>query len=183
MAQIIAIFSEEFAKFKMTEHRRNLWQMMTDGIPDDALLAAAYKIVAENDTWPPTIGMLRTTALALASGRLTPITGIEAWERVLEVMGRPDGKARELGQRTQRALDIVGGIYSLRSSDHFQSDRARFIEAFDIFAKREDEERNLLPVVRDFLCRAADTTAALPRHETVQLGDAVTNLGEGLNRA
>jgi hypothetical protein len=181
MAQIIMIFSEEFEKFKMTEHRRNLWQMMTDGIPDDALLAATYKIVAEKDTWPPTIGMLRTTALALATGSLSPPAGIEAWERVLEVMGRPDGKASELGPRTQRALDIVGGLFSLRSSDNFQSDRARFVEAFDIFVRREKEERELLPLVRDFLTaaresteenKAPELTAALESFEKKIGGDA-----------
>jgi hypothetical protein len=157
IAQIISIFSEEFAKFKMTESRRNIWKMMTDGIPDEALLAATYKIVAENDTWPPTIGMLRTTALALISGSLTPPTGVEAWESVIELMRRSGGKASELDSMTQRALCYVGGLYDLRNSNNEHSDRARFIEAFDIFVRREKEERELLPAVRNFMLTARGT--------------------------
>ena len=138
----------------MTDHRRNIWMMMTDGIPDDALLAAAYKIVSENDTWPPTIGMLRTTALELATGKASQPTGLEAWEYVSKALENWDSNQNDLGPKTRRALKIVGGLHALKISQHtegFNSDRTKFIEAFDMIIRREKEEREMLPLVRDFL--------------------------------
>jgi hypothetical protein len=156
IAQIIMIFSEEFERFKMTEHRRKLWTMMTDGISSDSLLAAAYKIVAENDNWPPTVGMLRTTALALESGSLTPPTGVEAWEMVTKALSNIDASAKALGPRTQRALAAIGGLHALRyteaeSGTRFQADRALFIKTFDVLVQKEKEQRDLLPFVRTFM--------------------------------
>jgi hypothetical protein len=130
--------------------------MMTDGIPDEALLAATYKIVSENDNWPPTIGMLRTTALAIATGSLAHPTGIEAWERVVKTMVDLDVSDNDFGPRTQRALKMIGGLHALRyteseSGARFQTDRALFIKAFDTIVQRDKEQRELLPLVRDFI--------------------------------
>jgi len=53
-----------------------------------------------------------------------------------------------LPKRVQRAVDAIGGLSYLRYSEDAVADRARFVQAYDALAEREQREARMLPEVR-----------------------------------
>ncbi|GAG11753.1 unnamed protein product, partial [marine sediment metagenome] len=58
-------------------------------------------------------------------------------------------KRPALPEAVEKALEAIGGWRRLSDSDHYSSDRARFLEAYTAFVKRNVETRQMLPEVRE----------------------------------
>jgi hypothetical protein len=146
VSRVMKLFLAEYpGKFDMGEQRIETWVYMLEGIESEILLNAAMHLAAEPRQWPPSIGELRTLAISMSHGELTPPSASEAWERVLRKVQRKDVELTELDKA---ALKRVGSLWDLRHSTMIQADRARFLEAFDSIIKKRDEKRNALPSVQ-----------------------------------
>ena len=121
-------------------------------IPGEQVEAAAREFVRKGKEFPPNPGQLAQLAFDLqdvADGRLS---APEAWEmtireiRNIGYVGRPN-----LPELVMKAIRSVGGWMYLCHSEHLVSDRARFIEAYEIYDKRDRDSLRMLPGVKEFI--------------------------------
>jgi hypothetical protein len=129
-------------------------------VPDELLQAATVKIVSES-TYYPKPAELRAAALALVTPEEP--TAAEAWGYVCRYIRRvPAGGWYRGGEHVdppalpahiQRAVDAVGGLTYLRLSETSVADRARFLEVYQVLARRRAEEARMLPEVREAVRR------------------------------
>lgn len=115
---------------------------------DGPLLIGAVKDYITQGTFLPSIAELRNAAYALtsqASGLLDPYS---AWERVtVEIRRVGYTRTPELDELTMQAVKSVGGWRNLCASENVVADRARFIDAYEIFLRREQVQAVRLPGV------------------------------------
>lgn len=158
-AMLIAAYPT-YAKDQPAEQLRmtlKLYQRMLQDIDANVLQAATLQHIAVSKFFP-TIAELRQVAGAIAA----PATGtaMEGWGEVTAAMADArfyryaDGfhQIPQFSPITQRVVDAMGWG-NLCVSEDSTADRARFLQAFDVMAKRAGEERMLLPAVRDLTAR------------------------------
>ncbi len=130
-------------------------------IPDDLLSAATLRVVSEQ-TFFPRPAEIRQAAIALRWP--DELTGVEAWGRLGAWMRHWPAGGRWVGDchieppplppRVKRAVDAVGGLSYLRTSEDTVADRARFVQVYDALAERERREATMLPEIRAARARA-----------------------------
>jgi len=145
------------------------WQAILADIDDDLLGAAYAQYVAES-AYPPKPADIRKQAMRLRQP--DELTGVEAWGRVGAYIRKWPAGGRLIGdthvdppalpERVQRAVNAVGGLAYLRTSENTMADRARFCEVYDALSRREREHAQMLPEVRAVVERLqAGATAQL----------------------
>lgn len=145
-----------------------LWVQLLADIPGEVLKAAALQHMARSQ-WFPAVAELRHEAGAIVAPAAQ--TAIEAWGEVTAAMASAryyryaDG-FHEFPQFadpvTQKVVDALGWG-NLCASEDGTADRARFLQGYEAIAKRHQEERATLPLVREL-------TARLSMGRTLQLG-------------
>ena len=131
------------------------WRCLGD-IDDDILKAATVHCITTRTFWPR-VAELRQAAFDIMCNKAGQLTAGEAWALVVKTGSLPEswwaaGERHErpkLPEPVQKALDAIGGWRRLTDSDYYSADRARFLEAYGAFAKRDAETRQMLPEVRE----------------------------------
>lgn len=162
--------------------RCQLWLEMSDGIEDEFWGAAINQIIAEaKDNFPPSVGMIRTKALALIA-RTKPATdeidAARAWQQLTRYLvsdGIHGGPMWRNGSddpaNVHPLAKIAAGRFGerrfvVRIADDEGTDFAQFRGIFETLAKREADTANMLPNVRTMLQQLgsglSDTTRQLP---------------------
>jgi len=148
------------------------------------LEAAILQLISRPLEFMPSPGRIREEALDLMDGRLS---GPDAWALVAQELRRgvghftgpvvayvpgSDQPVTSYGEEprvppdVQRAVDAVGGWSRLRSSDNYSADRARFLEAYAVYADRSRNDARMLPAVRQVVSALAgrmQSPALLPK--------------------
>jgi hypothetical protein len=145
-----------------------LWIQLLGDLPGDVLKAAALQHMAVSQ-WFPAVAELRQQAGTLAAPAQS--TAIEAWGEVTAAMASAryyryaDGFhefPRFTDPITQRVVDAMGWG-NLCGSEDATADRARFLQGYEAVSKRMQDDRALLPVVRELAAR-------LSAGRTLQIG-------------
>lgn len=136
-------------------------------IPGDMLRASALHLGGESK-WFPTAAELRHAVFALQERAQGIPTAQDAWAEVKRAFRRGFSiyRAPALEDWSHpliaKALDAIGGWRTLCQSDNDAADRARFLQAYDVYVRREQEHMRMLPEVRQVVARLADKMRALP---------------------
>lgn len=167
--QAIAPLVAMFPNFKLEQPDLTFEMYVRILVDLDPLIleAAVVSLLSQPLDFMPTAGKIRHAAAALISQASGDIDAYEAWEivrRCLEagaghpIVGRSfDGSGDE---NVDQAVRYLGGWRALTLSDNPVSDRARFIQCWDRMAKRERDDRAMLPEIRRAIGALADNLAA-----------------------
>lgn len=157
---------------------------------DADLLARVAVHLASTQTFFPAAAEIRRACFHLAEVGLGIPTAQDAWAEVSLMMrkGFWDTKNGWYEVRApcaddwshpvvQRAVDAVGGWMALRVSTNTVADRARFLQAYDVYLERQRETERMLPAVR----QAVDELSAGTRTPQKRLvAQAVADLADGM---
>lgn len=146
-AEIMFWMASAFPRFELTEPTVEIyWQMLSD-IDRSVFKASAIKCISTNRYFP-TVEEIRRASFNLLSGDL--LDKYSAWIQVGKITNFGDWRIRpELHPVIERAVEAVGGWRSLAFSEHHMSDRARFLEAYDIFLTQYREHKSEPPMLQD----------------------------------
>ena len=172
VADIFSMLKANWPKEPYSKNTLTLYWRCLGDIDDDILKAATVHCVTTRTFWPR-IAELRQAAFEIMCNKAGQLTAGEAWAMVVRTASMPETwwaggqhhKRSALPAPVQRALDAIGGWRRLSDSDHYSSDRARFLEAYTAFVKRDVETRQMLPEVRELAKAVAmDRKPALERY-------------------
>lgn len=190
VSELLAMLAASFPAFKKTFDALNdgslremvhAYHLALHDIDAD-LLAQVVQHIISTATFFPSAGEIRSTAFRLADIGLGIPTAQDAWAEV-SVMSRKgfykqtDGGWYQVRPPNvddwshplvQKAVDAVGGWVALRTSENPVADRARFIQAFDVYVKRYQETERMLPGVRQAVAELGDGQRELSQGEQVQ---------------
>jgi hypothetical protein len=116
-------------RFEIVPGQKQIWLSLLSDLPADAVYGATTQLVAVSK-WPPSVADVRRLAVNLTRGRLAPPSPWEAWERVQRKVA---GEEIELTGNEARALKIIGGTHTLRTSTAIAFERKSFCDAFESF--------------------------------------------------
>lgn len=166
---------KEFATFAMalktyfprdnllpTEESMELWYRELQDTQFETATAMLRKWV-DTQKWPPSIAEIRSMCSEIIHGKL-PDWG-EAWREVEKAIGRY-GYMREeqalnsMSPVTQQAVQKIGwrGICMSENPDII---RAQFRQVFDICVKREIEDRQLPPALKETIAMIGEKTVPM----------------------
>lgn len=132
-------------KLNLTPDTNKIWLRMLRDLEARHVFLATYQLCATVKTWPPDVASVRQLSVSIAHGEMTPPTGHEAWEKILEKF---KNESYLLTPHEKAALKQVGSMYDLKRSTNLVSDRAQFIKAFDQIIAKRDLDRATLPEVK-----------------------------------
>jgi hypothetical protein len=135
------------------------YQMLRD-LPDETIEAAVRQRLASANPFFPRVGEIRQLAIDIASGADSVLPAPEAWGKLLKWIRRYGGGYQywtasgptdppQLPALVKKAAAAIGGVSYIGMSENLTADRARFIEAYDIFVQRERSRIGMLPEVRE----------------------------------
>ena len=127
-----------------------LWYTELNDIPFEVLSAALRKWV-NTERWPPSIAEIRALCAEIVQGK-TPDWGA-AWKEVTNAIGRhgylEERKALEsLSPLTRQAVSRIGWT-DICTSQSREILRAQFRQVYEIVAKRDAEDRQLPPALKE----------------------------------
>ena len=154
VAEIVMIISAAYPNFKSTEYTTEVYFQTLKDIPGDLLKVATLHSIAENGRqFAPSVGELRGAVLDLQKiGNDVP-SSFEAWQEVQQQIVENGGDfgnpvfSHPIVEKTVKAI----GWRNLRMSEDVTADRARFIQAYEQFASRDDIESMMLPEVKGYI--------------------------------
>lgn len=123
-----------------------VYERLLGDVPGEALEAAVLQYIAEEKFFP-TVAELRTKAVSLFGPRFP--SAMEAWGEVRQALSRYGRYQAPKFENpiTAKVVQSMGWL-SLCDSENEASDRARFIQAYEVLCQREREDALLLPGVR-----------------------------------
>jgi len=135
------------------------YQMLRD-LPDATIEAAVRQRIASENPFFPRVGELRQLAIDIASGADSVLPAPEAWGKLLKWIRRYGSGYQywmasgptdppQLPALVKKAADAIGGVSYIGTSENLTADRARFIEAYNVFLQRARERVAMLPQVRE----------------------------------
>lgn len=147
------------------------YQVLRD-LPDVAVEAAARQRLASDNPFFPRAGELRQLAVDIISGADQVMPAQEAWGRLMRRIRHygsdpqfwisPTGeRLSPLPELVKCAVNAIGGLAYIGMSDNLPADRARFIEAYNVFVDRARERIGMLPEVMEARLALADERAKL----------------------
>ena len=122
----------------------NMWFALVGDLPYEVCSVAIKKYMLTNK-FPPTVAEIRELASGVVNG--DPLTWGESWERALNAVRRfgsyNKGAALDsLDPLTRKCVDSIGYM-QLCMSENIMVERAHFQKVFEIFAKREQNEKQI----------------------------------------
>jgi len=135
------------------------YQMLKD-LPDATIAAAVRQRIAESNPFFPRVGEIRQLAIDIASGADEVMPAPEAWGKLLRWIRRYGGGYQfwdakgphdppGLPPLVKKAADAIGGVDYIGMSENLVADRARFIEAYQIYVQRARARVGMLPEVKE----------------------------------
>lgn len=154
ISKIVGIISAAYPNFSPTEHTVEVYFQVLKDIPSEELLPATMQCISESGRkFAPSVGELRGTVSNIRKECANIPSSYEAWQEVGKQILDNGGDyntpvwSHSLVEKTVRAL----GWRNLRMSEDQTADRARFIQAYEQFAQRAENENMLLPEVRGYI--------------------------------
>ena len=184
IALILAELKENYqGQFQITEHTTKVWMRRMEGIDADAVLASVEEFCNSPSKFPPSAGQIRTRAIELAHGEMTPSSGTDAWDRVVQWNSetpqfeyqRETPSSVALTDLEKRALNHIGGSWQLANSRSIEFERAAFIKYYDAQVAKQTVHRSATPAAKQLV---ESRRPALPAPETKQLPAAEPEVGE-----
>lgn len=122
----------------------NMWFALIGDLPYEVCNVSIQKYMLTNK-FPPTVAEIREIAANVVGG--DPMTWGESWERALNAVRRfgSYNKAAALDSLdplTRKCVDSIGYM-QLCMSENIMVERAHFQKIFEIYAKREQTERQM----------------------------------------
>ena len=156
ITKMFELLRANWPKRPFTKGTMQVYTRCLKDIPDEILSAATAHCLT-TCTFFPVVAELRQAAFDIMCNKAGQLTAGEAWALVVKTASMPEswwaaGERHErpkLPESVQKALEAIGGWRRLADSDHYSADRARFLEAYGAFAKRDTETRQMLPEVRE----------------------------------
>ena len=156
ITKMFELLRANWPKRPFTKGTMQVYTRCLKDIPDEILSAATAHCLT-TCTFFPVVAELRKAAFDIMCNKTGQLTAGEAWAMVIKHGNMSESwwaagehhKRPALPEQVQRALDAIGGWRRLSDSDHYSSDRARFLEAYIAFVKRDMETHQMLPEVRE----------------------------------
>lgn len=122
----------------------NMWFALMNDLSYEVCSIAIKKYMLTNK-FPPTVAEIRELASGIVNG--DPLTWGESWERALNAVrryGSYNQKAAldSLDPLTRKCVDSIGYM-QLCMSENIMVERAHFQKIFEIYAKREQTEKQM----------------------------------------
>ncbi len=122
----------------------NMWYSLMGDLPYDVCSVAIQKYMLTNK-FPPTVAEIRELSSKVVNG--DELTWGESWERALNAVRKygsyNKGAALDsLDPLTRKCVESVG-YTELCMSENIMVERAHFQKIFDIYAKREQTEKQM----------------------------------------
>lgn len=87
---------------------------------------------------------VRRRAVEIRNGVKVPISPLESWERACRLS---HGEPVELTAIERRALNLIGGTFTIKNSNYIAKDREAFTRAVDEMTRSASRDASLLPAV------------------------------------
>lgn len=132
----------------------NMWFALIGDLPYEVCSVAIKKYMLINK-FPPTVAEIRELAAGIVNG--DPLTWGESWERALNAVRRfgsynKAAALESLDPLTRKCVDSIGYM-QLCMSENIMVERAHFQKIFEIYAKREQTEKQLPPALQQAISR------------------------------
>lgn len=133
-----------------TKEAMELWYIELLDIPFDVALAMLRKWV-DTQKWPPTIAEVREACAEITGGKL-PEWG-DAWAEVQTAIAKhgyvdPDAALSSMSPITRDAVEKIGWR-AICLSENPDTIRAQFRQVYQICVKRETEDRQINPELKE----------------------------------
>jgi hypothetical protein len=148
---VMAFLSAAYPRYQLTDETLEAYRAIVGDLSVDLLRAAALQIASRDSPWFPSAGELRSAAFRLLEREAGVPSAGEAWGEVVRLIGT-DGHIRVpefSNPLIKMAVDGVGGWRELCFSENSVADRARFLQVYEVLAKREREAAVQLPAVAE----------------------------------
>ena len=122
----------------------NMWFALVGDLSYEVCRVAIKKYMLTNK-FPPTVAEIRELASGIVNG--DPLTWGESWERAMTAVRRFGSynqveAMNSLDPLTRKCVDSIG-FMQLCMSENIMVERAHFQKIFEIFAKREQTDRQI----------------------------------------
>jgi hypothetical protein len=122
----------------------NMWYALMGDLPYDVAGMAIKKYMLTNK-FPPTVAELRELAAGIVDG--DPLTWGESWERALHAVRKYGSYNKQkaldsLDSLTRKCVESIG-FTELCMSENIMVERAHFQKIFEVYAKREQQEKQI----------------------------------------
>lgn len=176
---------EEFAVFAMllktayprvdvlpNKQAMEMWYRMLRHIPYNTAEVMLQKWIGTNK-WPPTIAEILDAASKLTYGEAPDWS--EGWAEVQKAISRYGymGEEEAYDSFSPITAKVVGrlGFRNLCMSENPVADRANFRTCYEVISKREQEDRNLPPELKEVINNMLGGQDALSLPDTGEPGD------------
>jgi hypothetical protein len=154
IASILAVIAVAYPNFAVTEQTTEVYLQILSDIPADELKAATLHCISESGRkFAPSVGELRGAVAELRGMSANLPSSFEAWQEVgkqISINGGDFGNPVWSHPIVQKAVEAIGWR-NLRMSEDATADRARFIQCYEQFQQRAQNENLLLPEVRGYI--------------------------------
>ncbi len=163
--KLMKILTATYPGYPVSEETVNIYFAVLEDIPYDVLKTAALDHISRSP-WFPKVSELRKAAVDIALDSRRSPSAYDAWgelERAIRRWGRdrkPDFDNPIL-ERTVAAL----GWRNLCMSTNQIADRARFIEAYNIYRQRQVDDVVTIPQVRELAGKLGGKLAPVENFE------------------
>jgi hypothetical protein len=154
----MAFLSASYPRHQLTDETLEAYRAIVGDLDVALFRAAALQIASRDSPWFPAAGELRSAAFRLLERQAGVPSAGEAWGEVVRKIGE-DGHIRVpefSNPLIKAAVEGVGGWRELCFSENSVADRARFLQVYEVLAKRERETAAMLPAVSDAISQLAD---------------------------
>ena len=148
IARMMLILSGAYPHVKLKPYTPDIYEQLLGDIDDELLIAAALDHASKSEFFP-SVSQLRERANEIKSGINELPPAAEAWGNVVKLMinvGR-NGKPDFDNPIAERAVEALGWR-NLCLSTNQVSDRARFIDVYNEYLRRERSEAVALPQIK-----------------------------------
>ena len=143
-----------YPRFVLTDPTIKAYHSILEDLSPE-LINKAVEDLGANSTFFPAAAEIRRAAFDLIDQAQGLPSASEAWGQVKGVYA--DVKQDKMHPLTIEAINSLGGIhaYGQANIDAEASWRARFVQAYDVIAKRKRRNMDMLPSVRQFADKLA----------------------------
>ena len=151
--KLMQFLNNTYPRFTLEPETIEVYYQILGDLSLDLVKAAILQLITEDSPWCPSVGQIRSRAFDLLDRESGVPSAWDAWAEVCRRFGT-HGHSRlpEFSHPLiKRTVDGVGGWRELCMSTNAVADRARFVQAYEVMAKRERAQVRMLPQVREML--------------------------------
>lgn len=157
--QVVNFLVHAYPRSEISVNTVDIYVQLLSDIDPELLKMATLDYVSKNK-WFPSVAELREAVGTLQEKSAGVPSSWDAWAEVNQMM-RSYGYMRRSdfefsSPLIDKAVDAVGGWRVLCHSENSVADRARFVEAYETYLKRQRDEVQTLPQVSRMIESLAD---------------------------